>query len=335
MIHLRLCLIGFGHAGQALARLLLNQKESLARDHRCRFSVTAIATRSRGGLVDADGIDLERVLENIRSRNRFSTQDGPLPNLTPTEMIRTVPADVAVEMTPLNISTGEPALTHIQTALSAGRHVITLNKGPIARAYRELRNLAESSGKRLLFEGTVMDGFPVFNLVRETLPGCRILGFRGVLNSTTNFILCEMEQGKSFSEALAEAQRLGIAEADADQDLDGWDAAAKTAALINVLMEGAATPEKVDREGIRHLKPEDVRKAGRQGKALKLICEARRTDDHIHARVAPAPLPLSDPLARTEGASSTLTLFTDLMGPVTLTEENPGISQTAYETGKN
>jgi len=313
-----------------LARLLLNQKDSLARDYRCRFSVTAIATRSRGVLVDAAGIDLERVLENIRSRNRFPIENVALSKLTPTQMIQTVPADVVVEMTPLNISTGEPALTHIQTALSAGRHVITLNKGPIARAYRELQDLAENSGKRLLFEGTVMDGFPVFNLVRETLPGCRILGFRGVLNSTTNFILCEMEQGKSFSEALAEARRLGIAEADPDQDLDGWDAAAKTAALINVLMDGAVTPEKVEREGIRHLTSEDLEKARRQGKILKLVCEARRTDDAIFARVAPVPLPLSDPLARTEGTSSTLTLFTDLMGPVTLTEENPGVSQTAY-----
>ncbi|MFW6373272.1 MAG: homoserine dehydrogenase, partial [Thermodesulfobacteriota bacterium] len=278
----------------------------------------------------ADGIDLKRVLENIRYRNRFPTDDTARSNLTPIEIIRRVPADVVVEMTPLNISTGEPALTHIQTALSAGRHVITLNKGPIARAYRKLRTLAESSGKRLLFEGTVMDGFPVFNLVRETLPGCRILGFRGVLNSTTNFILCEMEQGKSFSEALAEARRLGIAEADPDQDLDGWDAAAKTAALINVLMEGAVTPEKVDRKGIRHLNSEDLEKARRQGKTVKLVCEARRSNGPIHARVAPVPLPLNDPLARTEGTSSTLTLFTDLMGPVTLTEENPGVSQTAY-----
>jgi homoserine dehydrogenase len=237
---------------------------------------------------------------------------------------------VVVEMTPLNISTGEPALTHIQTALSADRHVITLNKGPIARAYRDLRDLADNRGKRLLFEGTVMDGFPVFNLVRDTLPGCRILGFRGILNSTTNYILGEMEWGKSFSEALTKAQRLGIAEADPDQDLEGWDAAAKTAALINVLMEGAVTPEKVAREGVRHLKSEDLEKARRQGKTLKLVCEARRTNGATQARVAPVPLPLSDPLARTEGTSSALTLFTHLMGPVTLFEENPGISQTAY-----
>ena len=330
MIHFRLCFIGFGHAGQALARLLLNQKEILARDHRCRISVTAIATRNRGSVVNPDGIDLERILADIESEGRFCTETNVPSKLTPVELIRSVPADTMVEMTPLNILTGQPALTHIRTALTAGRHVITLNKGPIARAYGELRALAEAEGNRFLFEGIVMDGFPVFNLVRSTLPGCRILGFRGVLNSTTNYILCEMELGRSLSRALAEAQRLGIAEADPDQDLDGWDAAAKTAALINVLMDGAVMPEEVNRKGIRQLTTGDLKKAARQGKTLKLICEARRTDDRIEARVAPVPIPQSDALARTRGTSSALTLFTDLMGPVTLIEENPGIAQTAY-----
>lgn len=330
MTHTRVCLIGFGNAGRALARLLLNQKGSLLRKRRRRFSVTAVSTRSRGNLANPDGIDLAKALSEIESIGRFSDKNPARSTLTPEEMIRTVPADVVVETTPLNIRTGEPALTHIRTALQAGRHVVTLNKGPIARAYGELRTLSENVNKRLLFEGIVMDGFPVFNLVRDTLPQCEILGFRGVLNSTTNYILCEMEKGRSFSRALAEAQQLGIAEADPNQDLDGWDAAAKTAALVNVLMGGTITPEEVRRKGIRDIQEKDIRAARERGESLKLICEAGIDEKGIHAAAAPASIPIRDPLAGIDGTSSALTLFTDLMGTLTLTEENPGIDQTAY-----
>src|SRR5204863_7398610 len=104
--------------------------------------------------------------------------------------------------------------------------------------------------RRLLFEGAVMDGVPVFKLVRETMPGVTIIGLRGVVNSTTNFILTAMEQGQPFAEALAEMQGMGIAEADASLDVDGWDAAAKTAALANVLMGASMTPRDVERQGI-------------------------------------------------------------------------------------
>src|SRR6202035_543022 len=144
-------------------------------------------------------------------------------------------ADVLFEATSLNVKDGQPAVDHIRSALDHGAHAITANKGPIVHAYRELRDLAAARGKRFLFESTVMDGVPIFSFF-DQLPAIHLRGFHGILNSTTNVILSEMEQGLTFDEALKKAQALGIAETDATHDIDGWDAAVKTAALITVVM---------------------------------------------------------------------------------------------------
>src|SRR5205823_8453369 len=131
-----------------------------------------------------------------------------------------------------------------------GAHVVTANKGPAAFAYGRLSRAASRANRRFLFEGAVMDGVPIFNLAREALPAVHVTGFRGVVNSTTNFILTAMEEGRAFGDALAEMQARGIAEADASLDVDGWDAAAKTAALANVLLGANITPHDVERAGM-------------------------------------------------------------------------------------
>ncbi len=133
---------------------------------------------------------------------------------------------------------------------AVGAHVVTANKGPVAFAYRELADEARARGVSFLFEGAVMDGIPVFNLVRECLPAATIRGFRGVINSTTNHILTAMEKGEPYDRALARMQAEGVAEADPSLDVDGWDAAAKVAALANVWFDARITPQVVDRTGI-------------------------------------------------------------------------------------
>ena len=202
---------------------------------------------------------------------------------------------MVVETTVLDIERGQPATEHVMAALRGGAHVVTANKGPVAFAYREIMAAAQTERRRFLFEGAVMDGIPVFNLVRETLPAVDILGFRGVINTTTNYILTAMEAGRTFDEALAEMQAAGIAEADPSFDVDGWDAAAKTAALVNVLMRGAVTPRTIDRTGIRGITPEDMRNAVRRGKRIRLVASAERRDGQIAARVAPVELDASRP----------------------------------------
>ena len=160
------------------------------------------------------------------------------------------PLRVLVETTTLAIEDGQPAIRHIEAAIDAGCHTVTANKGPVAFAYRRLRDCAAAAGVSFLFEGAVMDGVPVFNLVRETMPAITVRGFRGVVNSTTNHILTALENGDAFAPALARMQAEGIAEADASLDVDGWDAAAKAAALANVLMDAELTPHLVERTGI-------------------------------------------------------------------------------------
>jgi homoserine dehydrogenase len=237
---------------------------------------------------------------------------------------------VVVETTVLDIERGQPAVDHVMAALRGGAHVVTANKGPVAFAYREIMSVSEIERRRFLFEGAVMDGIPVFNLVRETLPAVDVLGFRGIINTTAHYILTAMESGRTYGEALAEMQAEGIAEADPSFDVDGWDAAAKTAALVNVLMRGAVTPRTIDRTGIRGITPEDMQNAVRRGKRIRLVASAARHDGQILARVAPEALDASDPLAGLGGRQNQLVLDTDVLGPIGIQQLEGGLVQTAY-----
>jgi homoserine dehydrogenase len=238
-------------------------------------------------------------------------------------------ADILFEATSLNAATGQPAIDHIRAALTHGAHAITANKGPIVHAYRELRELAAAQGKRFLFESTVMDGVPIFSLF-DQLPAIHLQGFHGILNSTTNVILGEMENGLSFDEALKKAQALGIAETDAAHDIDGWDAAVKTAALITVLMDVPIKLDEIYREGIRDLTPNALRNGRRDGWSFKLVCRAQRVGDGVKASVAPEKVLSSSPMGKIAGSSSYIYFETDIFPGLALTEENPGLYATAY-----
>ena len=327
---LNIVCIGFGNAGRALAQLLAETAVNLRYDFNCRLAIVAIATQSHGSLIDPRGLDPAEILGQLASGGRFSHQHPAFSRLAALEIIHTVPADVVVEMTPLNIVDARPAIDHIRAALTAGKHVVTLNKGPIARAYAQLQALAVHAGKRLLFEGTVMDGTPLFSLVRDTLPGCRVIAFRGILNSTTNYLLDAMAHGADFDQALEKARQLGIAEADPSLDVDGWDAAAKTSVLLNVLMDAGVCPQDIERTGIGRVTPLELADARAAGHCIKQVCEGRRHQGGILGKVAPLSVPASDVLAQTRGTTSALTLTTDLMGELTITEHDPGIHQTAY-----
>jgi homoserine dehydrogenase len=243
--------------------------------------------------------------------------------------LKAAQADILFEATALNVETGQPAVDHIRAALEHGAHAITANKGPIVHAYRELRDLAAAQGKRFLFESTVMDGVPVFSLLPQ-LPLIHLQGFHGILNSTTNVILSEMENGLSFGESLKKAQSLGVAETDATHDIDGWDSAVKTAALIAVLMDVPVRLEEIAREGIRKLSAEAVPAARKEGRPYKLVCRARKTESGVTASVRPEQIPLTEPMAQVTGTSSYIYFETDIFPGLAITEENPGLYATAY-----
>ena len=157
---------------------------------------------------------------------------------------------VVVEITTLNVDDGEPAISHVRAAIDAGCHVVTANKGPVAFAYEDLRDAAAQAGVALpVRRGGDGRRADLQSGARDACRRVRIAGFEGVINTTTNHIITSMERGQAFDEALAQMQADGIAEADPSLDVDGWDAAAKTAALANVLMDARITPHDVDRTG--------------------------------------------------------------------------------------
>ncbi|WP_322800522.1 homoserine dehydrogenase [Thermoflexus sp.] len=327
----RVALIGFGAVGRAFARLLLRKHEEIRHRYDLDIRITGIITARRGAAWDPEGLDLVAALEAVeRGGDLSALSRSPAPRET-LAFIERCPADVVVEITVLDPRTGQPATDHVRAALRSGRHVVTANKGPLAFAYRELRELARSRGRAFLFESTVMDGAPLFSLVREGLPATHILGFRAILNSTTNFILTRMEEGIPFEEAVRQAQAIGIAEADPSNDIDGWDAAVKTCVLANVWMEADLRPDQVERTGIRGIRPEDLKAAREEGRRIKLVCAVERGENGaVRARVAPEAVPLEDLLAHVRGTSSVITLRTDTLKQLTLIEHEPEPAQTAF-----
>ena len=246
-----LILIGYGNVARRFVSLLDEQRATLARQYGASTRIVGIATRRHGQVFSPRGVDAES--SRLPHSPTYGTRDTLAFLRDAINKSRVAARQrrlVVVETTTLDVDRGEPAASYIRAALAGGAHVITANKGPVACAYRALRRAAERADRRWLFEGAVMDGIPIFNLARETMPAVKILGFRGVVNSTTNFMLTAMEQGQAFDDALREMQAMGVAEADASLDTDGWDAAAKTAALANVLLDARITPAGVEREGI-------------------------------------------------------------------------------------
>ncbi len=343
-----LVLVGFGHVARRFVGLLEERRERLEAEHDLSTRIIAIATRRHGCARDLRGLDARRALELVEAGHsiasldgfaRIAASDAALPT-TAADVIRQTMDEagrldpsrpvVMVETTVLDIARGQPAIDHVRTALESGAHVITANKGPVAFAAGELISLAGRHRRAFHFEGAVMDGIPIFNLVRDTLPVVSVIGFRGVLNSTTNHIITAMEKGEGFGAALAEMQAAGIAEADASFDVDGWDAAAKTAALINVLMGGDVTPRDIRRTGIGGLTSAVVCGAVARNRRVKLVASAGRANGRVSGRVAPEELPATDLLATLEGQQNAVVLQTDLLGEIAIVQRGSGLTQTAY-----
>ena len=314
---------------RTLVRLLEDRAQQLREHHGIQWRIAGVASRRLGWIADANGLDSATLLSLSGDPPSVAARAGAPPSHNVREWLAASRVDILFEATSLNVKDGQPAVDHIRAALEHGAHAITANKGPIVHAYRELRDLAAARGKRFLFESTVMDGVPIFSLF-DQLPAIHLQGFHGILNSTTNVILGEMENGLTFDEALKKAQDLGVAETDATHDIDGWDAAVKTAALITVLMDVPVKIEDIQRDGIRDLTPQAVRNARRDGWPFKLVCRAQRVGDGVKASVAPEKVLATSPMGKITGTSSYIHFETDIFPGLAITEENPGLYATAY-----
>src|SRR4029079_3598516 len=273
-VKISLLLVGFGNVARRFVDLLDESRGALA-DLDIQPVLVGITTKRHGSVFDNAGLDAVQAARQLAEGDATGPASSPstldcVARLGP----QSTETRVLVETTTLDIQSGEPAIAHVRAAFAVGAHVITANKGPAAFAYRALQREADAAGVSFLFEGAVMDGIPIFNLVRETLPGVTIRGFRGVINSTTNHILTALERGETFEDALARMQAEGIAEADPSLDIDGWDAAAKASALANVLLDARVTPLNVKRAGIRKSHGERAQNALANGRRLKLVASA-------------------------------------------------------------
>src|SRR5262245_36918755 len=328
-----LVLVGFGNVARRFCRLIEERRDWLSLDYDLECRIVGIATRSHGAVFASSGLEavpLAAALEAGQPLAADGESAGDSFDLIRCLARSDAPMKVAIETTTLDITAGQPAIDHVRAGLQDGCHVVTANKGPAAFAYEELSALAADRGLSFLFEGAVMDGVPIFNLVRHALPAVQITGFRGVINSTTNHILSALEDGESFDAALERMQAAGIAEADPSLDVDGWDAAAKVAALANVFMRARMTPQAVEREGIGPATARQAMAAKARGERVRLVASARSTPDGILTSVRPVELPESDLLAGLRGMANALVLQTDLLGDIAICQMSGSLTQTAY-----
>jgi homoserine dehydrogenase len=326
----RLALIGFGNVGQGFAEILRDRSADLAQRFDVQFQIVAVSTKRRGSVYDARGLDLAALLSAVTAPGGLESLPVQQRGWDPLRLIRESNAEVVVEVSPTDLQTAEPALSHVRAALEAGKHVVTANKGPVALAYAELAALARARGKTLGVEGTVMGGTPVLRLGQELLSAAGIHQMQGILNGTTNYILTQMENGATYAAALAEAQARGYAEADPTADVEGYDVAGKVVILANLFLGAGLTPAQVDRQGITQLTPDDIAAARAAGERWKLIGRVERQGGQLAASVRPTRLPLAHPLAGVSGAGNALTFSTDLLGDVTLAGAGAGRVETGY-----
>src|SRR5215213_1958408 len=318
----RICFLGFGNVGRALARLFVSKSTELRERYGIEWEITGVATRRMGWRASDGAIDVAKLLAG----NDETQSEGGI-----NEWLARARPDVVFETTSLNPETGQPAIDYLRKSLQHRAHTITANKAPIVYAYDELSALAIAQGKRFLFEATVLDSAPVFSLFRETLPAAKLRAFSGVFNSTTNVILETMEAGRSFDEGVKTAQELGVAETDPSHDVDGWDSIMKVCAISRVILRAPLLPSHVRREGIRGLDPATLQAARAEGRPYKLLSRATvNPDGSVTASVRPEQITASDPLGGVRGTSLGVHFELDTIPGLTIVSHRPNLQSTAY-----
>lgn len=345
---IHVALFGCGGANTKLSELLAEKHEDILRGG-VNLCISAVFTGTRGcarirksgcralavpnAVLDGSAAHADNdLVEVCKECNTWAEQLRVLLSLHADGLL-----DVVCEAVPADYTKGEPALSLAREMLRLGVHVATANKAPVALALDELETLAATTPTcRFLFETVVMDGVPVFNMARKCMLGARILGFEGILNSTTNVILSAMEDNPElpFEAGLARAQEMGIVEADPAGDIDGFDAAVKCVCLCRALLGVKLSLDNVQpRDSIRHVQQTDIARARADNKSrLMLVCEGKVTGDAhgVSCAVRLRSVPPTSSLYNLRGSSACVTLFTDVMGPVTIVSTDPSLRDTGY-----
>jgi homoserine dehydrogenase len=320
---MRIILIGYGIVGQGLTDVLLRGSSKNLKDYGFNPKIVAIVDRG-GAAINSSGLNLERTLFCKKKGTIAAVPEFGHPKLSALEVIESVEAEVVVEVTPTNVGNGEPALSHIKSAFKTGKHVVTTNKGPLAVAMPALTELADHNHVYLRFSGTVGGGTPVLELAKKCLEGDKIVGIRGILNGTTNYILTEMAEKRiTFQQALERAQKFGYAEADPSMDVDGIDAVCKVVIMANWIMNKKLTFKDVKVKGIRDVRIEALEEAAKRGSTIKLIGSLDKS-----AKVAPMEISKRNPLC-VSGVLNAVTFVSEFAGEETIIGRGAGGVETA------
>jgi homoserine dehydrogenase len=321
---LRIILIGYGIVGQSFTKLLLSKLVDLSNLYGMKPRIVACVD-NKGSAIDTSGLDIQRLLEIKKNKGTVGEYySNKSSRLEPLQIIENIDAEIVMELTPTNLTDGEPGLSHITSAMKYGKNVITVNKGPLSVAFPSLIELANYNGIMFKFSGTVGGGTPILEFAKRCLKGDRIVSFKGILNGTTNFILSKMEEGLTFKNALKDAQIKGYAETVPSLDIDGFDAAAKLVIMANWLMGMKVSLEDVNRNGITKVKTQEVAKAIKKGNAIKLIasCENKRLV------VKPMEVSKLDPIC-VNGTLNSVTFSLEYAGNQTIIGRGAGGIETA------
>jgi homoserine dehydrogenase len=303
----RVGLLGCGNVGSAIVRLVDEHADVLTARAGIDIEIGRVAVR-----------DLTKDRDLKLAPEAFTDDAG--------SVVRDPAIDVVVEL----IGGIEPARALITEALQAGKPVVTGNKELIARHGPELFAVAEDAGVDLLFEASVAGGIPLMRPLRESLAGDRIRRVMGIVNGTTNYILTRMdEEGSTFDDALAEAQRLGFAEADPTADVDGFDAAAKAAIIATIAFGALVDVDDVYTEGISGVTADDIDSARTLGYVVKLLAVAEEVEGSIAVRVHPAMIPARHPLASVRGSFNAVFIEAEAVGELMLSGRGAGGGPTA------
>lgn len=322
---IRFTLVGLGNVGRNLLDILVHRSPQVAADYRLRFALVGAADSS-GAAIAPQGLDMSLARDIKFAKQGIATYpNAGHPGMTALRMVETCSADMLVDASPTNLQNGEPGLSCVRAALGLGQHVITANKGTLVLAYDELMTKSRLVARRLLFSATVAGGLPTVNIGVRDLAGSDVRRIEGVLNGTTNYILTRMEQeGLSHEEALKGAQEAGIAESDPTLDVDGWDAANKLVILANSVLRQPTKLGDVQVEGIRGITLKDLLRARTEGRVIKLVAQAERSQGGYTLTVKPTPLAKAHPLARTGLWDMGVVYHSDYMGTITAVIEEKG-----------
>ncbi len=315
---IRIGMAGLGTVGRSLVNILATKKDRLLSKYKMEFKIVAIFEYD-GSLVSKDGLDPAEIVSCGNIRAHPAWQKGK----KATDLIKTLDYDIHVEMTPTNVETAEPALTHFKLAFASGKHVVSSNKGPFLLCYDVVMDAATKANKMVRFEATVGSAIPVLSVGTSGINGNVVTRIEAIINGTSNYILTRMATEKiDFSTALKEAQERGYAEADPTLDIGGHDAAGKLVILANALMGLKKTIKDVKTEGIEHVNLDAIMMADREGFTIKHLGIA---DERGYLEVRPTLVPKNSPMgAGITGTLNAIKLVTDLANEIILSGRGAG-----------